>query len=159
MSAAGLARRLAASFAFGLAAAARRRRVVAVAAGAAGLVAASCGPAEQRPDIRLWSENFAFEISVDSGPPRARERVVWKVVVRDTNTRQFIEGGEGRLFAESLDHKRVWNGLLAAPELGTYMTTLNFVTSGDWAIGLQFRRDSLAPLERVDWMQTVRAAR
>ena len=47
----------------------------------------------------------------------------------------------------------MWNGLLAAPELGTYMTTLNFVTSGDWAIGLQFRR------ERVDWMQTVRAAR
>jgi len=132
----------------------------AMVAGVAALgLAGACGPAQQRPDIRLWSDNFAFEISVDSGPPRARERTVWKVVVRDKSTRQFVEGGEGRLFAESLDHKRTWNGLLPAPELGTYVTTLNFVTSGDWAIGLQFRRDSLAPLERVDFMQTVRAAR
>jgi hypothetical protein len=166
VSAAGLARRIRAALASATASVAggpttdaRHRRASVMAVVAAVGVAASCGPAEERPDIRLWSENFAFEVSVDSGPPRARERVVWKVVVRDKNTRQFVEGGEGRLFAESLDHKRVWNGLLPAPELGTYMTTLNFVTAGDWAIGLQFRRDSLAPLERVDWMQTVRPAR
>ena len=159
MSTLGFARLVMASVARGTASVARRRRAAAAAVVAIAAAAGACGPAEQRPDIRLRSDNFAFEISVDSGPPRARERTVWKIVVRDKNTRQFVEGGEGRLFAESLDHKRTWNGLLAAPELGTYVTTLNFVTAGDWAIGLQFRRDSLAPLERVDWMQTIRAAR
>jgi hypothetical protein len=136
------------------------RRAFAVAALGAAAAVAACGPgSDRRPDIRLKSDNFAFEISVDSGPPRARERTVWRVVVRDAKSRQFVENGEGRLFAESLDHKRVWNSLQPGPELGTYYTNMSFVTAGDWAIGLQFRRDSLAPLERVDWMQTVRAAR
>jgi hypothetical protein len=33
------------------------------------------------------------------------------------------------------------------------------VTAGDWAIAIQFRRDSTKPLERIDWMQQVRGER
>jgi hypothetical protein len=48
------------------------------------------------------------------------------------------------------------NGFEKAPEPGTYRTTMFFPTSGTWAIGIQFRRDSTRALQRTnDWMQDV----
>ena len=70
-----------------------------------------------------------------------------------------IENGEGRIFATSRDAVNVWDGLAAGPEVGVYYGTLNFITAGDWALAVQFRRDSTQRLERVDWMQDVRAER
>jgi hypothetical protein len=44
--------------------------------------------------------------------------------------------------------------------VGTYRTTLTFVTSGEWAMGIQFRRDSTKVLQRtLDWRQTVLSER
>ena len=50
------------------------------------------------------------------------------------------------------------DGLQKGKEVGTYYGRLFFVTTGDWAIALQFRRDSASRLERVDWVQTVNNA-
>ena len=48
------------------------------------------------------------------------------------------------------------NGFVKEAELGTYSARLMFVTAGQWAVGLQFRRDSTQALQRVqDWMQEV----
>jgi hypothetical protein len=118
----------------------------------------ACGPSQPNTDTRMWTDDMAFRISSDPVPPRARERVVYKVVVSDKKSGQPIEHGEGRFFAMNRDSTRVWDALEPGPELGTYYATLNFITAGEWAIGLQFRRDSTKPLERMDWMQDVRAA-
>jgi hypothetical protein len=96
-----------------------------------------------------------FSVSSDPMPPRARENVVYKIVVRDKKTRQPIDAGEGRIFATSEDRANTWDGLERGPELGTYYGRLHFITSGTWAVAIQFRRDSTASLERVDWMQDV----
>ncbi len=66
-----------------------------------------------------------------------------------------MEGGEGRIFATSRDGANIWNVLDQGPEIGTYYSSLRYVTAGDWAVAIQFRRDSSRPLERVDWMQDV----
>jgi hypothetical protein len=135
---------------------ARARAGLAVAASLAAL--AACGPSQPNTDVRMWTDDMAFRISTDPLPPRAREPIVYKVVVRDKESGQPIERGEGRIFAMNRDSTRVWDVLAAGPELGTYYATLNFITAGEWAIGLQFRRDSTKALERMDWMQDVRGA-
>ena len=48
-----------------------------------------------------------------------------------------------------------WDSFVAGPEVGTYYANLNYVVSGDWAVAIQFRRDSTHTLERADWMQEV----
>lgn len=89
-------------------------------------------------------------------PPRALEQIEFKVVVRDKESGEPIEGGQGRVFATNEDRKNVYNGLEKGAELGTYYTKIMFVTAGPWAIGLQFRRDSTKALQRTnDWMQEV----
>ena len=50
-----------------------------------------------------------------------------------------------------IDGPKTWDGFVYGPEVGTYHATLNFVVSGQWAIGIQFHRDSLSPIERTDW--------
>jgi hypothetical protein len=92
-------------------------------------------------------------------PPRAREQVRYKVVVRDRESRQPIETGEGRIFSSNRDEAKTWDGLRKGPEPGTYYGTLNYVTSGEWAIAIEFRRDSTSRLEKIEWMQEVLAAR
>ena len=120
---------------------------------------AACGASQNNTDVRMWTDSLAFRISTDPLPPRARERILYKVVVRDKDSGRPIEGGEGRVFAMNRDSTQIWDGLEPGPELGTYYATLNFITAGEWAIGLQFRKDSTRALERMDWMQDVRAAR
>ena len=122
----------------------------------------ACEPRERTPDdlaIRGFTDSFIVQVSADPIPPYAREETLYKVVVRDAKTRNFIESGQGRIFATSADSVNIFDGLVPGPELGTYYAKLSYVTAGDWAVAVQFRRDSTRPLERVDWTQTVRGAR
>ena len=130
------------------------------AVGALSLVAAACGDRRPlRPEIRLSAGDFIMRISTDPMPPHARERQRWRVVVTDKETNQPIQNGEGRIFATSHDNRSIWDGLVKGEEVGTYYGNLSFLTSGEWAMAVQFRGDSARPLERVDWLQEVRPER
>lgn len=134
------------------------RRLAFVPALAAAL--ASCGSNPKALELRLWSDNYAFRVTMEPMPPRALEQVVYRIVVQDKKTGQPIETGEGRIFATSADRANTSDGLKKEKEVGTYSGRLFFATSGDWAAAIQFRREK-APrmaLERVDWIQTVRTA-
>lgn len=118
-------------------------------------VVLACGPGPRALENRQWSDNFEFRITVDPSPPRAIEDATYKIVVQDKKTREPIETGEGRIFATSRDGANTDDGLAKGKEVGTYYGRLFFPTTGDWAVALQFRRDSTQRLERVDWVQTV----
>jgi hypothetical protein len=123
------------------------------------LFALACSTEQKPIELRQWTDDLTLRISSQPQPPRAREPIVYKVVVRDKDSGQPIEKGEGRIFATSKDGANTWDSLEPGPELGTYYAKLKFITAGDWAVAIQFRRDSTKALERVDWMQSVRAAR
>jgi hypothetical protein len=121
---------------------------------------AACGAGETRPlEFRQMSDSFYFTVTSNPIPPRARETVLYKIVVRDKESRQPIETGIGRIYSSNRDQAQTWDGLTKGAEVGTYYAKLNFVASGDWAIAIEFRRDSTARIEKVEWMQDVRAAR
>ena len=120
---------------------------------------ASCGPAPREAEFVARSDTFLFTITSEPIPPFAREPTLYKVIVRDKETRQPIEGGEGQIFATSQDGANTWDALLPGPELGSYYGTLRYVTSGTWAVAIRFRRDSTQALQRVDWTQDVLTAR
>lgn len=103
----------------------------------------------------MMGERRNYRLSVEPMPPSALEPARFRVVVRDKETGQPVQGGEGRIFATSVDGAGTDDGLAAGEEVGTYYARLFFVTAGDWAMALQFRGDSTERLERVDWMQTV----
>ncbi|HMA20856.1 MAG TPA: hypothetical protein VKO87_08625 [Gemmatimonadaceae bacterium] len=119
------------------------------------VAAAACGPNPRALENRQWSDNFAFRITVDPSPPRAIEDAMYKIIVQDKKTGEPIETGEGRIFATSKDGANTDDGLAKGKEVGTYYGRLFFPTTGDWAVALQFRRDSTQRLERVDWTQAV----
>lgn len=119
--------------------------------------ALSCGPGPDEGVIRLWTDDYEIRVTADVMPPRALERITYTVVVRDKNTQEPIADGEGRIFATNSDRKSTHNGFRYGPEVGTYRTTITFVTAGEWALGIQFRRDSTQVLQRtLDWRQQVR---
>lgn len=123
---------------------------------AASVALASCGAPARAPEIRQWTDDMAFRISVVPAPPIAEEMTVFKVVVLDKDSGQPIQAGQGRIFATSQEHAQTGDGLAKGPEVGTYYAHVRFPVSGDWAIGLQFRRDSTSKLERTeDWQQQV----
>jgi hypothetical protein len=135
------------------------RRLAFVSALAAALT--SCGGSNPKAlELRLWSDSYALRVTVDPMPPRALERVNYRIVVQDKKTGQPIETGEGRIFATSADRANTNDGLKKEKEVGTYSGRLFFATSGDWAVAIQFRRNTNPPLalEKVDWIQTVRTA-
>lgn len=116
----------------------------------------ACGPREPRPyELRLYTDNYHFSIVADPSPPHAREAILYKVVIRDRESRQPIETGEGQIYANNAEQASTWDGFRKGAELGTYYGKLNYVTSGLWAVAIRFRRDSLHPLEKVEWMQDV----
>ena len=80
---------------------------------------------------------------------------MYTIVIRDRKTDQPIETGEGRIFANTRDMARTYDGFVKAPQIGTYAGKLNYVTSGQWAVGIQFHSDSTKPLEKTEWMQDV----
>lgn len=135
------------------------RRRLALAASFAALLtgALSCGPPADAGVLRMWTDDFSFRVTADVMPPRALERITYTVVVRDIKTDEPIANGEGRIFATNADRKTSHNGFTYGPEVGTYRATITFVTAGDWAMGIQFRRDSTQALQRThDWRQQVR---
>lgn len=125
---------------------------------ALGTAALGCaaGPSDDTKTIKLWTDDFYIRVTSDPSPPRALEQVAYTVVVLDSKTRQPIETGQGRIFATNEDRQNKANGFEKGPEPGTYRTTMFFPTSGTWAMGIQFRRDSTRALQRTnDWMQDV----
>ena len=135
-----------------------RLRLPVLLLGALASAVSACGDPKRALDNRQWSDTFAFRITVDPTPPRAIEDARYKIVVQNKKTGEPIETGQGRIFANSKDGARTDDGLEKGKEVGTYYGRLFFPTTGDWAIGLQFRRDSTSKLERVDWIQTVNNA-
>lgn len=130
-----------------------RRIVVAVLAVSA---VVACGSSEAKPRaLRLISDSYLYEISPDQAPPHAREPIMYQVRVTDRKTHQPIDNGEGRIFASDSGGAKTWDGFAYSPEVGTYKAKLQFTVSGTWAMAIQFRRDSLHHLERIDWMQDV----
>jgi hypothetical protein len=124
-------------------------------------VLANCGgSAPKSRELRLWSDSYAFRVTMVPMPPRAIEPIVYRVVVQDKKTGQPIETGEGRIFATSPDRANTDDGFRKEKEVGTYSGRLFFATTGDWAAAIQFRREKnpRMPLERVDWIQTVQPA-
>ena len=123
-------------------------------------LAAGCGPsADEAPGFRQRSESYTFRVSSNVSPPAAREPIEYTVVVLDRETGRPVENGEGQLFAQNVQGKQTYDGLAPSPEAGTYKATVSFLLADQWAIGIRFRRDSTAPLERIDWMQEVVAER
>ena len=118
------------------------------------VMGADCGP-PRRPEIRQGSKTYLFNITSDPIPPHAREDVIYTVTVRDRESGQPIETGEGRIFANTLDGARTYDGFTKAPAIGAYTAKLRFVAAGQWAIGIQFHSDSTKPLEKTEWMQDV----
>jgi hypothetical protein len=122
--------------------------------------AASCGPTLPNTDMRSWTPEFEFRISSDIVPPRALEQVHYTITVRENKTHEPIANGQGRIFATNADGHSIYDGFSYGPEVGVYHATLMFVTAGDWAMNLQFRRDSTKALQKPDndWRQTVLVA-
>lgn len=117
---------------------------------------ASCGNSDRAAEIRQWTDDMAFRVSVVPAPPIAEEMTRFKVVVLDKESGQPIQTGQGRIFATSQEHAQTGDGLAKGAEVGTYYAHVRFPVAGDWAIGLQFRRDSTTKLERTqDWQQQV----
>jgi hypothetical protein len=132
-------------------------RLVAFAAAAA-LFAGACGGSDAKStETRGWSDHYAFRVIPDVIPPRALEPIRFRVIVQDKKTGQPIETGEGRIYAQSKDGAKTNDGFKKEKEIGTYSGRLFFPVTGDWAIGLQFRRekDPHLPLESIDWIQAV----
>ena len=63
----------------------------------------SCGSNPKLLELRLWSDSYAFRVTVDPMPPKALEPILYRIVVQDKKTGQPIETGEGRIFATSAD--------------------------------------------------------
>ena len=116
--------------------------------------AVSCGP-PRRPELRQCSQSYCYIISSDPVPPRAREDVMYTITVKDRKSDQPIETGEGRIFANTAEMARTYDGFVKAPQVGVYSAKLNYVTAGQWAVGIQFHSDSTKPLEKTEWMQDV----
>ena len=132
-----------------------RLRLLALAAGAA--LAGACEPSKPITDERLWTDDYEIRVSVDPMPPRAQDEAEYTIYVRDKKTREPIVNGQGRIFATNSDHHSIFNGFSYGPEVGTYHSHLKFVTAGEWALGVQFRRDSTLVLQQsLDWRQLVR---
>ena len=77
--------------------------------------------------------------------------------MRDKNDSQPIEGGEGIIYGNTEDGGgKTWDSFTPGPAPGTYTAKLKFVVAQNWALALQFRKDSTQKLEKVDtWYQQV----
>ena len=126
---------------------------------AVAMMIAACTATTERPAIRLNAETMSFEISYDPPKPYAREKTRVKVVIHDRKSGKPIENGEGRVYASTREGKSTYDGLVPGTELGTYYGNLNFLTANQWAIAIQFRRDSTQALEKIEWMQDVQKSR
>jgi hypothetical protein len=135
--------------------AAPSRRLAAAALAFALTAAASCGGPDHQLELRQGTESYKFVITSNPVPPHAREDVIYTVTVTDRKTGQPIETGEGRIFANTRDGARTYDGFVKAPQVGAYSAKLSYVTAEQWAVGIQFHSDASRPLEKTEWMQDV----
>ena len=134
----------------------RLQAVVKVCALVAIVALVGCGRSEARPrEMHYISKSYSFTIVPEQAPPHAREPILYKVLIRDRDSREPIQNGEGQIYSNNVEGARTWDGFTYGPEIGTYYGKLNYVTSGVWAVGMRFRRDSLHRLESIEWMQDV----
>jgi hypothetical protein len=96
----------------------------------------------------MFTDTYAMRLSWDPAPPHAREATLFKLTVRDKETGEPIEAGEGQVFATNSSEINIFDAFIAAPESGTYTARLRFITAGEWALNVRFRKDSLARVER-----------
>ena len=131
-----------------------RRLAIAMFAGA---LAACAPPDRPNTDIRLWTQDFEIRAWSDVTPPVSLEPIHYTIVVRDKKTGEPIADGQGRVYVTNADGISKWDGFKYGPEVGTYHATLMFPVAGEWALGIQFRRDSTKLLQKTvdDWHQTV----
>ena len=136
------------------------RRLLVLAPVVVALVGMGCEPQKLNTDMRLFTSEFEFRIAADVVPPRALETTNYTITIRDKKTREPIVNGQGRIFATNADRKTIWDGFSYGPEVGTYHARLMFITAGEWAMNLQFRRDSTQTLVKPDddWRQMIRQA-
>lgn len=137
----------------------RHRLAVLLTSIAASVSIAACdGNSKPVGEMRLVTDDFIIRVSAESLPVRAMKTIRYRVVVSDAKTGKPIDDGQGRIFATNADRKTTWNGLEFTGELGTYRSNLWLVTSGLWAVAIQFRRDSTKPLQKTEqWTQDVLA--
>ena len=126
---------------------------------ATAIAAAACGGEPRLPEMHLSTDSYSFTIIPSLSPPHAREPILYKIIVKDRKSQQPIQDGEGQIFANTREGARTYDGLIYGPEVGTYYGKLNYTLADLWAVAIRFRRDSLHPLERQDWMQDVLAER
>jgi hypothetical protein len=129
-----------------------------IALGALAVCAAvACAPSKSSLSQRLWTEEFEFTITADQMPPHALDRIKYTVVVRDKKTHEPIVDGQGRIFGTNSDRKSIDDGFVYGPEVGVYHAQLTFITAGEWAMNVQFRRDATKALVRpdYDWRQVI----
>jgi hypothetical protein len=124
---------------------------------AAGVMIAGCdGGRPPLRELRFRTDDFVIRVAPETVPTRALEPIYWRVIVHDKESGLPIQGGEGRIFGTNRDMKTVSNGLEETDELGVYRSNLMFVTSGMWAMAIQFRRDSNQVLQKTqDWTQDI----
>jgi hypothetical protein len=109
----------------------------------------ACGESSPRPfEIKTFTTTYAMVVSWTPAPARAREPILFRVVIRDKKTHEPIERGEGQVFATNADGINTYDSFIPAPESGTYTARVRFITAGEWALGIRFRKDSLSMLER-----------
>jgi len=132
------------------------RLTVVALVGAVSALVAGCGSSNASTrQMHYISTDYSFTVQPEEAPPHAREPILYKIVVRDRKTREPIENGEGQIYSNNEEGARTWDGFTYGPQIGTYYGKLNYVTAGLWAVGVRFRRDSLHPLEKIEWMQEV----
>ena len=125
--------------------------------GLAACAMVACEPSKASLSQRLWTSEFEFTITSDPMPPHTLDRTQFTVSVRDKKTHEPIVNGQGRIFASSADRRNIADGFVYGPEVGIYHAQLTFVTAGEWAMNVQFRRDSTKALVRpdYDWRQLI----
>ena len=126
-----------------------------------GMLVACTAGGPQDLALRQATLSYRFVIAADSLPPYANEQVNYTITVLDKKTEQPIQNGEGQIYGQFGPASRpyTWDSFVYGPEVGTYRAKLRFAIAGDrgapWQMGLRFRRDSLAPLEIINWQQQV----
>ncbi|MEJ7810481.1 MAG: hypothetical protein WKG32_08755 [Gemmatimonadaceae bacterium] len=117
--------------------------------------ALACRGGEPEPGYRAMTDDLSLRIIAEPSPPHARERTSYRVVVRDKDSGQPIERGEGMIYASNRDQANIGDALLPGAEVGSYYGRLSYLTAGTWAVAIQFRRDSTKPMQKIEWIQEV----
>ena len=144
------------------------RRALVFAASVIALAACGEGGAREVRGLRLATRSYRFTVTPTPIPPFANETTYYTVTVVDRTTGQPVQNGEGQIYGQLTPEgrPRTWDSFVYGPEVGTYRANLRFAIATSagqpgeaWQMGLRFRRDSLSPIEVVNWSQQVRPER